>query len=888
MPLPVYHLRRWLVVIAVVCTVVVAGMYLRVRFHQLSVLKGIPAKIGIDIKKTATGFQYSQADGKRTLFTIEASDFKQFILNDHAELHNVNIVLYGRDSSRFDRIYGDDFTYDPKSGDVTAKGDVQIDLEANPAGSTNPDQSAPKELRSSIHLKTRDLVFNRESGNATTAARVEFSTPQASGSAVGVLYAGKANTLTLASQVRVKISGDVPSTIEASNGLITGEPRMVLLEHPNLLRGDETMQADHAKLFLTADNNVDRIMATGNVRAQLSEAASESTARGKARKSKPARTTPSASGGPEKPSSDTQVRSDEAEFLLTGKQNQLRTATLTGHVELERSGAQPMQGTAGRVILDYAGQNRLQRVHALEHVRLTQSGANRDTTTAKRSTKDFGSQDSGAQDFALTASAVDFLVVDGRFLDRAETFGPAQVTILSAPVPAPVSSQTTARTSSLQSKPVAAAQQTVIIAGKFNAKFETVDGSTRLSTIHGEPDARIVNQGPSQPERVSTSETVDATFLPQGGIATVTQQGNVIYADDQSPDKRTQATADLARYTPADQMLALTGAATGNPRVVEGGMATTANTIRINRATGEALAEGDVKSTYSELQEQPNGSLLASSSPIHVTARSMTARNHPAIAVYTGGARLWQDANVIEAPTLQFDREHRSLVAQGTPARPVSTILVQPEKVQPENAQPENVQPEKAQPAQNVPALPPRPKPARPAAQKRADPTKSETAGKSDRPSLVAITAAKLTYVDSERKAHYEGGVSAKSTDFTASSQTMDVYLLPRSQIESQNTSQKAVQRMASQSVTGQGRVDRVVAEGHVLILQPNRRAEAERLVYTAADDKFVLTGGPPSIFDAEQGKITGVSLTFFRADDRVLVEGEASTPVVTQTRVAR
>ena len=82
-----------------------------------------------------------------------------------------------------------------------------------------------------------------------------------------------------------------------------------------------------------------------------------------------------------------------------------------------------------------------------------------------------------------------------------------------------------------------------------------------------------------------------------------------------------------------------------------------------------------------------------------------------------------------------------------------------------------------------------------------------------EREDLVAITAAKLTYVDSERKAHYEGGVSAKSTDFTASSQTMDVYLLPRSQIASQSASQKAGQRMASQSVTGQGRVDRVVAE---------------------------------------------------------------------------
>jgi lipopolysaccharide export system protein LptA len=880
MPLPVYHLRRWLVVIAVVCTLVVAGMYLRVRFHQLSVLRSIPGKMGIDIKQTATGYQYSQSDGKRTLFTIEARDFKRFKLGDRAELHNVNIVLYGRDSSRFDRIYGDDFTYDPKSGDITAKGEVQMDLEANPAGRTNPDQSAPKEPRSPIHLKTRDLVFNRESGNAMTPARVEFSTPQAAGSAVGVLYAGKANTLTLASQVRVEVSGDAPSTIEASSGLITGEPRVVLLEHPNLLRGNETMQADHAKLFLTADNNVDRILASSNVRAQLSATAGETAAdRGKEPKNKTgaARIIRASNGASQKPTPDTQVRSDEAEFLLTGKQNQLRTATLTGHVELVRAGAQPMHCTAGRVILDYAGQNQLQKVHALDQVRLTESAANRDTP-ATGSTKA-----SGAQDFILTASSVDFLVVDGRFLDRAETFGPAQITILSAPL-----AQSELQASSPQSAPAPAAQQTVITAGKFNAKFDTVAGSSRLSTIHGAPEARIVNQGPGQPERVSTSETVDATFLPQGGIATVTQQGNVVYADDQSPDKRTQATADLARYTPADQMLALTGTATGNPRVIEGGMATTANTIRINRATGEALAEGDVKSTYNELREQPNGSLLASSSPIHVTARSMTARNHPAIAIYSGGARLWQEANVIEAPSIEFDREHRSLVAQGTQTRPVSTILVQPEKVQMEKAQPENVQPEKAQPEQNVPPLPAPPKPARPQAQKKASATKSAAAGKPDGPSLVAITAAKLTYVDSERKAHYEGGVSAKSTDFTASSQTMDVYLLPRSQIVSQNASQVASQPKPSQSVTGQGRVDHVVAEGHVLVLQPNRRAEGEKLVYTAADDKFVLTGGPPSIFDAEQGKVTGVSLTFFRTDDRVLVEGEASTPVVTQTRVAR
>jgi hypothetical protein len=123
---------------------------------------------------------------------------------------------------------------------------------------------------------------------------------------------------------------------------------------------------------------------------------------------------------------------------------------------------------------------------------------------------------------------------------------------------------------------------------------------------------------------------------------------------------------------------------------------------------------------------------------------------------------------------------------------------------------------------------------------------------------------------------HYESGVIAKGSDFTASAKTVDAYLLSRSQTSN------------PKGPAGPGQLNRLVAQDSVVIQQANRRADGQNLVYTVADDKFVLTGGPPSIFDAEQGKITGVSLTFFRGDDRVLVEGGTSTPVVTQTRVAR
>jgi lipopolysaccharide export system protein LptA len=827
MPLKVYRLRRLLAATAVLLTLVVAGMYFYARSKATNVLKQFPGKIGYDIKQTASGFQFSKSDGKRTLFTIQASDVKEFKLNGNAELHNVSIVLYGRDSSRFDQIYGDDFAYNQKTGDVTAKGDVQIDLVANPAGLASPDQATPKELKNPIHLKTRDLVFNKDSGNAMTAARVEFQTPEATGWAMGVKYAGKSNTLTLSSQIHLVLNGSYAALIEAEHGIITNDPREIILDHPHLTRQDGTVQSDQAVFYLGRENQVERVLATGNFTTE--------TRMQEAKRSGSAKTRTSSGKNAAQPEpSEMRSRADQAEFLLEGKHDLLRTAVLTGSVHIEQTGLQPMQGDAGRMILDFAGQNELQKVHALDGVHLTQKAA----TSSQPAAKGIAT---GPQDFELTAPIIDFRIAQGHTLKHAVTSGTAQITIAEAVAAGSGSAQ------SLR------AQRTVVTAGKFEAEFASSEGRNHLASVHGAPGARIVNSTSGEPDRISTSDAVDAAFLPQGGIEAITQQGNVAYTDGQSPEKRMQAWANSARYTPSDQMLLLTG----SPRVVNGGMATTANTIRINRTSGDALAQDDVKSTYSELKEQPDGALLASSSPIHVAAHSMTAHNNSGVALYTGNARLWQDANIVEAPTIQFDRDHRSLTAQGTPARPVQTILVQAEKVKADQVETEKAGTESTAPTG---------KSAGKAAGKSA-PLSGSTP--------IAITAAKLTYVDSERRVHYEGGVMAKGGDFTATAKTLDAYLVPRSQ-----TTNKP-------SFVSSGQLDRMVAQDEVVIQQPKRRAEGQKLVYTAAEDKFVLTGGPPSIFDAEQGKITGVSLTFFRRDDRVLVEGGASAPVVTQTRVA-
>src|SRR3989442_12359334 len=156
MPIPTSHLRRWFAMAAIFVCFVVTGTYFYARHRVQNALQQVPEKIGLNIQQSAQGFTVSRSEQGRTLFKIQASKAVQFKQGGRAELHDVTITLYGRDSSRFDQIYGADFEYDPQSGDVTAKGEVQIDLEANPRGLATPDQTVPEELKNPFHLRTTD------------------------------------------------------------------------------------------------------------------------------------------------------------------------------------------------------------------------------------------------------------------------------------------------------------------------------------------------------------------------------------------------------------------------------------------------------------------------------------------------------------------------------------------------------------------------------------------------------------------------------------------------------------------------------------------------------------------------------------------------------------
>jgi lipopolysaccharide export system protein LptA len=143
--------------------------------------------------------------------------------------------------------------------------------------------------------------------------------------------------------------------------------------------------------------------------------------------------------------------------------------------------------------------------------------------------------------------------------------------------------------------------------------------------------------------------------------------------------------------------------------------------------------------------------------------------------------------------------------------------------------------------------------------------------------------------------------VLAKTTMGSITTQQLDVYLKeadPDSGKDSKDKDKSKTSASAQKPAQKKGptlpgsdspsQIDHMIATGRVVVTEPNRRAVGDRLVYTADDAKYVLTGKLSSIFDAEHGTVWGDSLTFFSHDDRVLVESKRSDPTITRARTTK
>jgi lipopolysaccharide transport protein LptA len=219
-----------------------------------------------------------------------------------------------------------------------------------------------------------------------------------------------------------------------------------------------------------------------------------------------------------------------------------------------------------------------------------------------------------------------------------------------------------------------------------------------------------------------------------------------------------------------------------------------------------------------------HASAQRAAAPVNISADAMQANSKTGRALYAGHAKLWQGDAVMEGESIELLRDTRIMNAAG-----------------------------------NVRAVFP---------QAVASPG-------SKGPTLWRVSARKLSYKSNEGQAHLEQNVMVQSADQKIRGSALELYF-------TSNGKTPANQQLGSQQIS------RAVMTGGVVVEQGARRGAAERGEYTASDGKFVLSGGTPTLYDAANGTTTGRQLTFFLADDTIIVDSENGSRTLTRHRVEK
>jgi lipopolysaccharide export system protein LptA len=369
------------------------------------------------------------------------------------------------------------------------------------------------------------------------------------------------------------------------------------------------------------------------------------------------------------------------------------------------------------------------------------------------------------------------------------------------------------------------AARTRLQADKLEMEFGKEGKASQLVANGNVATERAVGGKPAQ---TATAQSGVAQLLASGGWSQMDLQGKVRLKEG---DRSGQA--DHATFERATQTAVLTGRALARDASSE----TQAQRITFVESTGEIRAEGGVRST--DFSTKGSGAQLAAV-PANISADAMQGNSKTGRALYTGHARLWQGDSVMEADSIELLREARVMNAMG-----------------------------------NVRAVFPQ------AAGQTAAQTVAVQAGPK-KPRLWHVTAGTLTYRDSESRAHLEKNVVAQSAEQKMHAAAVDLYF---TRAEKPNSNVANAPAPAN-STAGAQQISKAVGTGGVIVEQGTRKATAERGEYSATDGKFVMSGGNPTLYDASEGTTTGRQLTFFLADDTIIVDSETGSRTLTKHRV--
>lgn len=419
----------------------------------------------------------------------------------------------------------------------------------------------------------------------------------------------------------------------------------------------------------------------------------------------------------------------------------------------------------------------------------------------------------------------------------------------------------------MQQMPFKGSPQSTRISG--DVLEATLGTGNALQELDGTGHTKLVEQGADGSHDTSQGDVLHATFTRQASVAqpdgsparvrpakgtkeqeprlvttleTAIQDGHVMMTE--TPAKKPGAAAQPAtltgwaqhaEYHAADEVLHLTG----SPRINDGQtMQMAAERIDYHRRTQDAAAVGSVKATYTQDAKAQGAGAVAfgggGSGPVHIIAERAALQHESQRTDFFGTvsepARMWQGGDTLTAPVIEIDRSRNELKAwgEGTGAQPVVRA------------------------------------------------TFVTATNRGQQPGAAQVHSQTLLYSDEDRQADFHGAVTMEQADGVIHADDGQVFLRPAK-------GAGVAEKQGSQ-------IERIVAQGHVVFTQPGRKGEGAKLVYTAADGHYVLTGTPdalPRLWDSAHGTTTGVALLFNTQDDSVEISGGKSS-AVTDTRAPR
>ncbi|MEK6335366.1 MAG: LPS export ABC transporter periplasmic protein LptC [Acidobacteriota bacterium] len=582
--------------------------YYKMRNNQPFRLKSENPALSKEITGIINGYEQRITKNDRLYLWLRAARDVTYA-DGHHELEQVNLQVFPPTGDKPDQIVADRSMYDQKNGLLQFSGNVQI------------------ETHDALKVKTDTLLFHEETKVAETASLITFERENVSGKSIGALLDDKNKRLELRNQVEVTVAPEAltePGNKNAKPAKLKGSrAKPVLIKSARAVFEQASMRLTFSG-GATAEQEQD-IMSGDNLAASFTD--KKKLQKIEARGNSYLRTMETGRAA--------EAHAVDMDFFLDADQRlqrahgsrDVRAQTLNADSEMQLTGASELnfnfQAQGDRSLL----KEMLADGRSVVTLSAPKSRANDPRAAGKR----------------LTANSIKMSWrTTGTDLEKAEAVGDAELYV--EPV-----------------QKTAASERKTLTAPRFDCDFFESGNIARNCTATGGAKAVFDPAQPSEKQgtRTMTAQKMAAVFVRE------TQDVDKVDAtgDAKFNEKDRNGVASTISYNASDQTVRMRG---GDPTVWDSRARTKAVEIDSNNSTHVSYCRGKVQTTYYS-QEQTNGAapFRKLKSPVYLLGDRAEVNHDSGVAVYTGGARMWQDDNFVRGDTITLFREEKRMEARG-------------------------------------------------------------------------------------------------------------------------------------------------------------------------------------------------------------------------------